>query len=369
MYTPTKSGHLLYVLVFSAAVLFLASASPTAAEEAMEWQPDPPMPKDFDWMQTTSLEWLKGELVSMYDGSVDFDSDEFDLQTVDWDDVRELRSAGVMQIGFEDGSVVVGQVLIDEETVRVLGDEERQFPRTGVLSITAGAPKEINYWSIKASVGADISRGNTEQTNVTSKADLIRRTPRSRISIDLLSTFVSTQGETSADNQRLSTNWNRFISKRFFWTPAHGELYRDLFQNIAQRYTVGMGLGYEIIDNGKITWDVTGGLAYRRTAFDDVAPEDDETVDSPSLALGTTYDHELSSRIDYYFSYDFSFVNKASGTYTHHLDTGFEFELTKYFDFDISFIWDRIRDPQPNADGVYPEQDDYRAVFFLGFDL
>ena len=44
-------------------------------------------------------------------------------------------------------------------------------------------------------------------------------------------------------------------------------------------------------------------------------------------------------------------------------------ELTRLLDFDITFIWDRIEDPQPDADGIVPKQDDYRLVFFLGFDL
>jgi hypothetical protein len=62
-------------------------------------------------------------------------------------------------------------------------------------------------------------------------------------------------------------------------------------------------------------------------------------------------------------------VNEESGTYTHHLETGFEFELTRALDFDITLIWDRIQDPRPDSDGIVPEQDDYRLVFFLGLDL
>ena len=179
-----------------ALLIIACAANPLAAEEE-EWRPDAPMPTSFDWIQMTSLEWLKGELISMYDDSLEFDSDEFDMQTVDWGDVKEVRTKGTMQVAFEDGTIAVGQLFIDQDTVRIIGDDEQQFARSGVLSITAGAPKEINYWSIKASLGANLREGNTEQIETTSKATMVRRTPNNRINIDWLATF----------NQLTSTSW------------------------------------------------------------------------------------------------------------------------------------------------------------------
>ncbi len=55
--------------------LVIATA-PVAAEERDEWQPDPPpqMPENWDWVQTTSDEWLKGEILDMYKEKLTFDS-------------------------------------------------------------------------------------------------------------------------------------------------------------------------------------------------------------------------------------------------------------------------------------------------------
>jgi len=38
------------------------------------FQPAPPAPDTFDWIQLTSDEWLKGELIALYDGRLEFDS-------------------------------------------------------------------------------------------------------------------------------------------------------------------------------------------------------------------------------------------------------------------------------------------------------
>jgi len=368
-----RGFKLIWMLSLLAAIVL--SASPAlAGEDEKGWSPPPPMPEKFDWIQTTSLEWLKGEIVSMYDASLEFDSKEFDLQTLDWSDIKEVRSAGTMQVAFEDGTIAIGQVFIDQETVRVLGDEEKRFPRSEVLSITAGAPKERNYWSIKASLGANLREGNTEQVEMSSQANIVRRTPKNRINIDYLGNFSETYLEetgdtTIADNQRVSAGWNHYISKRFYWSPVYGEWYRDPFVNIAQRWTLGMGAGYEIIDTPKTTWDINGGLAYQITSFDSVAEGEDDSANTPALVVGTLYDHKLTKGMDFVFNYSFFIVNEESGTYTHHLLTGLEFELTTILDFDITFIWDRIQNPRSDSAGNEPESDDFRLTFFLGFDF
>lgn len=365
----TKTDSAYRICGWGLAVLALLIMSGPIAADDEGWQPPPPMPDNFDWVQTTSLEWLRGEIIAMYDDKLEFDSDKFDKQTIDWEDVKEIRSAGTMQVGFENDTIAVGKIFVDRDTVRVMGDDDRQFARSGVLSIVAGAPKEKNYWSIKASLGANLRQGNTEQIETTTKADLIRRTPKNRINMDFLSTFNRTDGDTAADNQRASAGWNHYISKRFYWSPVYGEWYRDPFANIAQRWTLGTGVGYEIVKNSKITWDVNGGLAYQMTQFGSVAEGQDDNVGTPALVVGTVYDHELTRWMDYVFDYRFFVVSQESGTYTHHMVTGLELELTSILDFDISLIWDRTQNPQPEADGVVPKQDDFRLVIFLGFEF
>ena len=47
------------VTAVAAMIVVVAIASPTSAEEGQErWQPPPPMPDDFDWIQMTWGEWL-----------------------------------------------------------------------------------------------------------------------------------------------------------------------------------------------------------------------------------------------------------------------------------------------------------------------
>ena len=355
------------IIAVAAAVL---TAGPAVAEEGeKDWQPPPPMPDEWDWIQLTSGEWLKGEIIAMYDEDLEFDSDELDDLTLDWEDIQHIRSAQIMQVAFLDGKIATGRLLVDGDDVRVIGDEDYRNTRAQVLSLTAGEPKERNYWSGKLSAGLNYRTGNTEQTEFNANAYFMRRTPNNRINFDYLGNFSESEGTTIADNQRASAGWNRFLSNRFYITPVYGEYYRDPFQNIASRWTLGAGLVYQIIDTSKITWKVDGGIAYQHNSFDDVVEGEPESADTPALFIGTRYDNELTGWMDYFFNYRFFVVNEESGTYTHHLMTGFEFELFGDFDLDVSWVWDRTQDPRQNSDGTFPEQNDFRTIIGLGYSF
>jgi hypothetical protein len=61
------------------------------------------MPDKFDWVQLTSGEWVKGQIKVMYEGSLEFDSEEFELLHLDFADVKEIRSAQVLNVRMRGG--------------------------------------------------------------------------------------------------------------------------------------------------------------------------------------------------------------------------------------------------------------------------
>jgi hypothetical protein len=182
------------------------------------------MPEKSDWVQMSSGEWVKGELIEMYKDKLPFDSDKFDVVSIDWEDVLQVRTAGTMQVGFAYGRVAVGQLFIDGDVVRVFGEDgEREFRRAEVITIVAGAPKEINYCSFKAMFGANISSGNSDVIDTTVEARTVRRTAKSRINLDFIGRYNVTEGEEVANNQRLSLNWDSYISSKLYVTPVFFE--------------------------------------------------------------------------------------------------------------------------------------------------
>lgn len=364
---PASSRQASLSSLARAAMACLLLCCPPAFAE--DWQPPSPMPDEFDWMQLTSGEWLKGELKVLYEKTVEFDSDKLGLLELDLEDVAVIRSAQVVNVRVVENRSAVGKLLLEGDSVRVLGESTTQFERGGLISITAGVPKERNFWSGGVSVGANIRSGNTDQTEATAQLHFKRRTVESRVGLDYIGNYTVTDDVESANNHRANANWDRFVSDRFFLRPLFAEYFRDPFQNIAHRGTIGTGLGYQLIDNSRTEWSVFAGPAYQWTRFDEVEPGEDDTEGTWALSAGTTFDHEITGDIDFRYDYRFQITSEDAGRYNHHMIAGFVFDLTDDLTMDVSLVWDRIEKPKPDADGSLPEQDDYRLIFGLGYDF
>jgi putative salt-induced outer membrane protein YdiY len=344
----------------------LALSRPGAAAD---WAPPPPMPDEFDWVQLTSGEWLKGEIKVMYEESLEFDSDKLDLLSIDLDDIQQIRSAQVLNVRMKGGETATGKVLMEDGAIRVLGDTPAEYDRADLLSVTAGVPRERNYWVGKVSAGGNLRSGNTDQVELSAAASFKRRTVENRVSFDYLGNFSETNDVESANNQRANAVWDWFFSEKLFLRPVFVEYFSDPFQNIDSRYTIGTGLGYQLIDTSRTDWSIFAGPAWQSTRFDQVEPGESRSEETWALSAGTTFDTELTERIDFTYGYRFQFTSPESGRYNHHMIGTFAIELTDSLDLDLSLVWDRIEKPRPDESGTVPKQDDYRLIIGVGYDF
>ena len=352
---------------------YLLVQAPTEPATVGDWETALPPTDRFDWLQTTSGEWLKGELKVLYSGKLEFDSKKFKLRTLDMDDVARYLGHGTKRISVDTptGSQTVnGVVTIDRQRVIVVTDKgTRSFDRSLLISITPGASSEGDNWSGKISLGLNFSRGNTDQTDKIGKLLIRRRTPENRLLIDYLGRFSEVEDTETVNNHRLNLLYDVYPERGFFWRPIFLEYYQDPFQNIDYRATIGVGAGYHLLDKSGLTWNISGGPAYRVNRYDSVQAGEDDRVDTPALVVGTFVDTEVTDTIDFKTLYNFSIVNRESGSYTHQVRATFNIELTSIIDFDVSLVWDRTRDPQPRSDGSLPDRDDFHWLLTLGFDF
>jgi putative salt-induced outer membrane protein YdiY len=334
------------------------------------WEPPPPPPGNFDWIQLTSGEWLKGKLKRLYERKLEFDSDKLDLQEFDWEDVKQVRCPGIFSVRFVGPISINGILQVTEKEVFVtVGDEKQVFKRDQLIAIAPGGEKEIDYWSSKISVGFNFAKGNTDQIQYRSIANVKRRTAATRFAVDYLGNLTETDSVETVNNHRIQSYFDVFRTQKYFFRPVFVEYYQDPFKNIKYRTTLGGGMGYHIIDTSKTDWEIAGGLAFQTTRFDSVEPGQDSSEWSPALIARTNFDTELTENIDFIVNYSFQILDQASGTYTHHSVTTLETELTEWLDFDISFVWDRVQNPTPDDDGIVPKKDDLYLIFSLGINF
>jgi hypothetical protein len=362
------------LLLFCLVIFSSLAVSQEAKEKPLT--PQPVFQQKFDWLKLSSDEWLKGEIVSMYDETLEFDSEELDLQTIDWEDVSELRSKNWQSIRLTNGGVVEGYLVIENNIVGIhKGSKSQSFAMNDILSIAASSQNEIDLWDGYADLGFNLRRGNTVQLDYTFKAGVRRRSSSGRFQADYLSNYSkfedkNTKDDTvTANSHRLTSTYDWFFDPKIYFRATDFEVLSDEFLNINYRVRYGVAMGYHLIDSSKTSWDVNAGPSYQVTQFDDVDSEDSRNDKSFGLTLGTDFSYEVTSDIDYDFSYNIQIVNEASGQYIHHLDTGLEIDLSNDFDLDLTFYADRTQKPKADGSGGIPEKNDYRIVVSLGYDF
>ena len=332
-----------------------------------------PSAVEHDWVKLSSNEWLRGEIKSMYQKKLEFDSDKLKLLSIKWKDVKILRSYRESSINIDKYGDVYGILEITEQVVNIHNDYETlTFDRSQLISFVPGGEKETDLWVIKITLGLDIRQGNTNQWEYNAKLNIKRRASKLRFELDYIGFISKTNGVNdqlteTVNNHRITAFLDYYKTRYFFYNPVFVELFRDPFLNIELRATLGTGLGYSVIDDGKTELSFSGGPAYVNTEFISVAAGEKSSRSTGALLLRSYYKTDFTNTLDFITKYNIQYTDEASGGYSHHAIATFKEEIRGELDFDVSLIWDRLSNPAEDASGNVPESDDFRMTIGLSY--
>ena len=348
------------------------------------WLKTTPQNIEYDWLQFTSGEWIKGELKSFYEESVEFDSDQFDLVSIKIEDIKRIYTVKSMDIFLEDThkiklgesiffrhkNIIQARIVIENNKIFAVYEDNTsiEIPRYSIVSVTTSSKKERDYWSASFQLGLNYSSGNTNQVNLITKANAKRRTADTKFIIDYLAEFTQSDGNvTTAENHRANTSLDVYQTRHLYLRAFTGGYFRDPFQNIEDRYTVGMGIGYNILDTPLSDLAITIGPGYQETRYVSVDTTHDKKATTAVGILNINLDSELSKDVDLIVKYESFFINEKAGDYTHHFITTIETEFITDFIFDVSGVWDRVNSPIKREDLSVPDKNDYKLLFTVGY--
>jgi putative salt-induced outer membrane protein YdiY len=348
------------------------AAAVDAAEgaEAGPWTPPAPSPEEMDWIMMSSGEWLKGSLQRVVDGTVYFDSDEFDDIEVDWADVAELRSPRPHTYRFTGRRIATGTAIMKDGQILIAADAGVQtFEQGKLVTMMEGEPKEINYWSGKVSLGLAARSGNTNQLDLTAFARITRRTSLTRAEAVYNGAYSTFDSDETANSHRVSGTFDVYMTRRFFFTLPAAEFFVDPFQNLDLRATAGAGIGYEIYD-GKYAMVETSVLGlYQYTAFKSVEVGRDDTANDAGVGLALTLELDLTSDLEWDTNYKTQLVVTDFNKTSQNLVTILSVDILGPIELDTTFNWDWVNAPEPRADGTVPKSSDYRISVGFGVDF
>lgn len=324
----------------------------------------------FDWLQLTSGEWLKGTLERMREEQVEFDSDKLDLVELDWEDVERLHCPKINTYVFENKLDVVGRAMVTKDEVLIeTADGVKRYPRSDLLSIVEGAPRERNWWSAKLGAGFSANAGNTDQGSLTAYFELVRADYRTRSRARYDGTFGYADGEQNVNRQLGFADVRLFMSRRWYLTPAAAQLLNDRFQNIRFRATPGVGAGIHVVEEDKVEWDLEGGLGYQFLRSLSTVPGLENPKHDGFVSAGTWAWFEIADDIELELEWTTNFVYTTFGLTNHTGRATFSLGINDIFDFETSFLFLRTEEPPAREDGTIPASNDYQLIISIALEI
>ena len=348
---------LFLILLFCLSFITLFAGDKTGD---VPWHPESPQNDvvlDFEWIKLKGGEWLKGEILSLRDDTLIFDSDKFGDHLFKWEDVHELYSIERMTVVLFDGRVITSRLSIIDGEVSFL-DKNETVSRDLIISFV---PTNSNWWKLwngRISAGLNLRRGNTDQTDLQFNLDLIRRSAFNRLNLSYTGNFSYVKAQPIVSNNKAVFGWNYFISHRMYLIPISYTFFSDPFRNIRQQHTPSIGFGYEIVNRTKIDWNLLGGGGYRYIEYYSVESGLKDFTQSVVLHLGTNLTADLTDSTEIDFSYTVNFDLMNLKNIGQNLSALLYVDITNNLELDLMFTWSRVGDPERREDGTLPQKDD-----------
>jgi len=324
-----------------------------------------------DWIKTKSGEWLKGELKQMREETANFDSDEFDLQTIDWVDIEQLHTNNSFEFVREDNVLIKGSAdMADGKLVVHTRSGDVTLDPKRVVTVRSSSRREIQNWYYKLSLGASLRRGNTQSADFNAFSRLRREDAFHRITLDYNGAFGLVSGETNINKNRADLDWTIFLSPVFYVIPFWGTLLQDEFQNIALRSLATAGGGVHIVNVPNFELDFYALAGYVATQYISVeATDDDKVKDGMLVVPALSIDWDITDDIEFDGMWQSSLLVTSIEKSFHHATARLEVEITDVFDFDVSAIYDRQETPVSDENGDTPLRDDLSLTLGVGLEF
>ncbi len=283
-----------------AAVLFVISGSVQAGEAAAAaGEPDVVTFKDGTV--------LKGEIVSMTEGSLTIKTAVSGEVKAKWEEVAGIKSSKPIRLVFRDGTELHGAVEPGGDgALQVTSPFLAEAATIQLDAVSAVNPPKKKAVTYKGNVNAGFSAsdGNTRTKSGSLLAGFEARSERQRLTIGGSYHYSEDEGAVTERNSRGRMKYDFFPTDRLY-VFSSAFLEYDKFQDLDLRTALSVGPGYQFIDSGdfespyfsKLEFSGEAGVAYFNENFNR-APDNEYVsgrwaakLDWPITPTGITFFH------------------------------------------------------------------------------
>ncbi len=223
---------------------------------------------------------LEGTIVRIVGSEITFKSDDVGEVKVAADKVASLTTANASTVQYNDKTTEEGVVNMKDGAYTVSGK------KLDMGNVKAVNP-EPEAWHGSVNFSGAVARGNTVSESATVLADVNRRWEKDRFTADG-GYYFAQSGSSKANKQKTESRAEVKAQEDHFWAKrvysyVNGMYETDHINDLAHRYRVGTGLGYQWLEGnvfestGKWSFSQEAGIEYVKERYDnDVGGADDD---------------------------------------------------------------------------------------------
>jgi hypothetical protein len=328
-----------------------------------------PFSDEYDWVRTTSGEWVRGRIDWMREDMMSFDSEEFGELEINMRDVAEIHAAGIHTYLLDDRTELIGPAMVTSSTLAVdTADGVVIRDREEIFSIVEGGGRELDYWSADLDFGMALNRGNSNQVDVNLGVGITREDKRTLSELAYLLNLGYADRELNVSRHVLGFGNRVWLTRMWYVEPIVGQLLSDKFQDIRFRAQPAATAGVRFLYiPSTVLWDLAVGFGYQYLRLRDPFVGVENPQHDGLARFQTRARFELSPDATLAINWVTNLTFTNVGNTNHTAMSELLFEVTNVLYLQATFLYLRTEEPKPRADGTLPTKNDY--FFTIGVAL
>lgn len=227
---------------------------------------------------------------------------------------------------------------------------------TGVLAQTPAAEAPKNTWKTTASVGAALTRGNSDTVTATATLNSERKWGQNEAFLGVAGTYGETDDTTTAASATGFLQYNRLFNERLFGFARVDALHDDV-ADIAYRLTFSGGAGYYLVKNEKFTLSLEAGPGYVLEKY-----HHQDQRDYATIRFGEKFTWQISKTARLWQSLDYAPKIDDWADYLLTAEIGIATKITESLDLRVVATDNYRSEPAPGR-----TENDFKLVAGIGY--
>jgi len=246
---------------------------------------------------------LSGTIVSKEADTLILETDYAGRISLQWKQIRQIESTQAVTVLLKDDTRVTGTLLKAKDGgLRIKASELFESAPLDLSSISYINPPALangkTVFSGHINVGINASNGNSQTEQAHLDGEMVARSQDNRVTIGGSFNHNSDSGKQTASNTIGYGKFDHFLDDKWY-LYSNARFERDRFQDLKLRTTVGVGSGYQFLDNDRTQLSLEGGLDYFNEDFYTA-----QDKGFPAARWALKYAHIFYAQLEFYHNHE-----------------------------------------------------------------